>query len=468
MAHSGPRVARLALTAFLLFAIGLLSGSAAAKTKSFRAVRTTHRALIFAPSGVEPQRIGHAYVRYYRRVHAGDRRVHTRRASVSRRRVRRAVSSGSMLRVRRHSDGNKGTLKLRLTGGSGGADSGAAGDGAGAACTSGTASPTFHPGPCWRPYADTSPFNTPVPANAPPVPDSAALVANLNGGPGWRSFGDGDRHPSSPNLFFPDPGDTFTSLRATSYDFGVSGTNLQLQTGAQPSGGWGTDHDAQMAIAGLRSTATPLYQGGPSEYHGWHCSGRTSTTVTCENTGAERLDGDGIASGGMTAARFAGMAGLVRPEEFMAGHIDHALSVVVPCKGGTGNPNVFPADGNSGSVCPDPADAIPLGTHFQLDPDYAIPAGLPDWKVGMLRALQRYGGYASDTASSGSKAAVEFEGEGGYTYLGHPDPYLAWLKSQGIALEGSSPHQYGWLDLGAGWDHSRLRVVGVCAARGTC
>ncbi|MEK6273342.1 MAG: hypothetical protein AABM42_11975 [Actinomycetota bacterium] len=373
-----------------------------------------------------------------------------------------------MLRVRRHSDRNKGTLKLRLTGGSGGADSGAAGDGTGAACTSGTASPTIHPGPCWRPYADSSPFNTPVPANAPIVPDSAALVANLNGGPGQRTFGDPDRHLSSPNFYFPDPDDPFATLHATGLSNGIQDTRLKLPAGAQPSGGWGTDHDAQMAIADQRQAATPLYQGGPSEYHGWRCSGLTEATATCQNTGAEPLDGDGIASGGMTAARFAGMAGLVRPEEFMAGHIDHALTVVVPCKGGAANPNVFPADGNNGAVCSDPGEAIPLGTHFQLDPDYAIPAGLPDWKVGMLRALQRYGMYASDTASSGFKAAIEFEGEGGYTYLGHPDPYLAWLKSQGIALRGTPPHQYAWLDLGAGWDHSRLRVVEVCAAGGTC
>jgi hypothetical protein len=224
-----------------------------------------------------------------------------------------------------------------------------------------------------------------------------------------------------------------------------------------------------MTVVDQQGLANPAAAGGPSEYHAWQCRERTAdvpSTIWCRTADSEPLSGDGIDTHGQNAAHFGGLAGLVRPEEFIGGKIDHALIMAVSCSGAY----VYPASG-TGASCSDPSKAIPLGTHFQLNPNYVIPTGLPGWKVALLEALQKYGAYASDTMCGGcgtSRAAIEFEGEGSYTYLGYPDPYLAWLTSQGIPLRGTPPHQYAWLDLGAGWDHSQLRVVGTCAAQGSC
>ena len=51
---------------------------------------------------------------------------------------------------------------------------------AAAACAAPWLGPSSPP-PCWRPYADSSPFNQPIPAGARVTPDSARVVARLLG-----------------------------------------------------------------------------------------------------------------------------------------------------------------------------------------------------------------------------------------------------------------------------------------------
>src|SRR6185312_5135032 len=78
-----------------------------------------------------------------------------------------------------------------------------------------------------------------------------------------------------------------------------------------------------------------------------------------------RIDGSGLGSSAV-AARFGTLAGVLRPEEILAGRIDHALAISVRCDSGT---YVYPARQSSSSCASQglpAAGAPPLGTRFQL------------------------------------------------------------------------------------------------------
>lgn len=289
------------------------------------------------------------------------------------------------------------------------------------------------PGAGWRPYASSSPFNEPV-AGAAVVPNSAALVsaALANGAPGNLVAGTAETssdwgHP----VFFAQPSDPLYTLHATEGRNQLEGLRIPVPEYARPAGG----ADGHMTIVTPDGWEYDLWQAQPLPSGGG--------TLTFSNGGRTRIDGSGTGSAG-TAAGFGNIAGMIRAPELAAGHINHALFIVLKCAaqgtsfgyGATttsyGSSFVYPADHGGASCGSSNSNVPPLGARFSLAMSPAQIAALPvpSWKKTILTALAEYGGYVGDTGGSGF--GLMFESSTSYTALGLPDPLVSFAKANGL------------------------------------
>lgn len=327
--------------------------------------------------------------------------------------------------------------------------------------------PGSWPGGSWRPYSNSSPFNQPI-GTSKVVAGSAAmvsavlsrfgrpapLVAGASGTAG--DFG----HP----VYYAQPTDPQLTLRPTE-NWGnnpIAGVRIPVPTRAKPAGG----ADGHMTIV------TP----DGWEYDLWQAH-RAGSHLDFSWGGRTRIDGSGLGSGA-TAALFGGLAGVIRPEELAAGHIDHALFIVLKCTSNnesfghgvstspasTGDGSyVYPAE-HGGSVCGagDP-DLPPLGTRFMLDMTGAQIRALdvPNWKKTILTALARYGGYVGDTGGAGF--GFEFQSSATYTSFGTLDPLVAFARRNHIP-SWHGEYAFNMAD-GVNW-RRYLRIVAPPSADG--
>ena len=311
------------------------------------------------------------------------------------------------------------------------------------------------PGACWRPFAASSPFNRPIPEDAPLVSNSDAIVrrmVSLYGGPAKMTAGDADtEYDYSHPLYYPTASDPVFTLHCYETSWGtcpIEGHRIRIPDAARPAGGG----DAHLAVIDAASGwEYDLYKvrskpagGGVLEFR-W--GGRT------------RLDGDGLGTNA-NAAHFGLSAGIIRAEEIAAGQIDHALFMVVKCTAG----KVYPA-GGGGSQCADPTNAPAGGMRFQLDYSEAQIEALPvpRWKKTILHALATYGAYIGDTGGGGFN--FQFESGSSYTSFGEADRLVEWAKTQ----PGVSAYRGKYVfDVAKDVDWSRMRVIDPCAARAAC
>ncbi|HEX2085496.1 MAG TPA: hypothetical protein VHF89_07430, partial [Solirubrobacteraceae bacterium] len=313
------------------------------------------------------------------------------------------------------------------------------------------------PGGCWRPYSDDSPFNRPIPADAPSHPASDAIVRRTLGfGPlGHLVAGEADtdddwNHPT----YYSTPEDPLFTLHCYE-DWGkcdVEGMRIHVPDAARPAAG----RDAHLTVVDQQSGwEYDLYKvrskpagGGTLEFR-W--GGRT------------RIDGDGLRSDA-TASQFGNLAGIIRAPEMQAGRIAHALFMNARCDSGT---FVYPAtkNGRSCSAIGEPtADAPPMGARFQLTMSReeidALP--VPAWKKTVLRAMAEYGMYLGDT---GGAWGVSFESGSTYTSFGLEDEMVRFARENGVP-ERNGRYVFN-LREGIDWA-GRLRVVDPCVAERTC
>ncbi len=236
------------------------------------------------------------------------------------------------------------------------------------------------PEACWRPFAESSPFNRPIPAGAPLVANSQAIVqrmVSLYGGPGKMTAGDADTpYDYSHPLYYPRADDPVFTLHCYEASWGtcpIEGHRIRIPDAARPAGGG----DAHMAV---------IDEASGWEYDLYKVRSKPAGGGTLEFRwgGRTRLDGDGLGTNA-TAAHFGLSAGIIRAEEMAAGKIDHALFMVVKCTSG----KVYPALGG-GAQCADGTDAPAGGMRFQLAYTEAEIEALkvPRWKKTILHALR--------------------------------------------------------------------------------
>jgi hypothetical protein len=300
------------------------------------------------------------------------------------------------------------------------------------------------PGGDWRPYSDSSPFNAPISASAATVSQSAALVSSaLSGGvPSALTSGTaGTQYDWGKPVYFSQPTDPIYKLHATQ-SWGTSsaeGAQIPIPAGAMPAGA----ADAHMTIV------TP----DGWEYDLWGASKPAAGggTLNFQWGGRLRVDGSGVNSGvgAATASYFGNLAGMIRPEELAAGHINHALFIVLK---NTASSYVYPATHTDGGT----SGGVPMGTRFQLTMTDAQIAALavPAWKKTILTALAHYGGYVGDTGGNGF--GLQFQSGQTYTSLGFADPMINYAKTVGLSASNGISQ---W-DIGSGvaWS-TYLRAV---------
>jgi hypothetical protein len=318
-------------------------------------------------------------------------------------------------------------------------------------------SPTNQPGACWRPYSDSSPFNTPVGSDPNVASDSSKVVDRLmsfgtmdNIVAGASQTADDWMHP----IYFSSPSDPLYTIHCTMNSGQcntLDGMSLHIPAAAEPAGGG----DGHMAV---------IDQQTGWEWDFWQVHSKPSGggTLTVSSAGRTMITGDGLRSGA-TASYFGLAAGVIRGSEMEAGQIDHALFMVVKCTNGTA---VWPAatSKSSGQSCSSVglsnAGAPAMGQHFYLDmSDSAIDAlSVPDWQKTILHAMADYGMYVGDTG--GSSWGVQIESGASYTSFGEADPWVTFAQKVGAPSWNSS---YGrqWvfnMSHAVDWE-SKLRTV---------
>jgi len=313
----------------------------------------------------------------------------------------------------------------------------------------------------WRPYADTSPFNTRV-LNPTVRSDSAAIVNRTLGYTAPAPLGpapltvDVDRcsdwqHPRY-HAKATDP--QYRVSLIENWGTSTEGHVIRIPAGARPAMGvnnpCANSWDGHMAIV----------QPDGWEYDFWQV--RTLNTVPggigeirAQFGGRLRIDGDGR-GGGSTAPNFGLLAGRIRSEELINRDIPHALFMTVRCSNGT---NVYPAlGGGAGSRCADTTGAPPLGARFWLNYTDAEINALPvaEWKRTILRAFARYGAYFGDTGGPGF--GLMLESPETYRRLGQADPLAAWAAGQPEMVLSNGKHTMRLEDPDIDWA-GRLKVI---------
>src|SRR5215207_3135690 len=261
---------------------------------------------------------------------------------------------------------------------------------------------------CWRPYADSSPFNRPVPANPRLLSNSSAIINRLVG---WGKM---------------------QSLVA---------------------GHSGTDDDYWHPLYYSHSS-DPLYT--------------VRCTMYVSHGGKTLIDGAGLGSNA-TAAHFGLAAGAIRGAEVLRGEINHALFSQIKSSSGT---SVYPAaPGSTGAPCSNfglsNQDAPPMGARLWLALSDGEIDGLPvpAWKKTVLKAMARYGVLVGDTMGGNSSWGIQAESGSSYTSFGATDPWDT-VGEQAKAPAWNTGYVF---DVGSGVDWTRyLRVLDPCVSQGTC
>ena len=318
-----------------------------------------------------------------------------------------------------------------------------------------TAGPGAWPSGCWRPYADSSPFNQPLPASPRLLPNSSAIVRNVvstgpadkltvgNAGSEWDYW-----HPT----YYAKPSDPVFKLHCYE-DWGtcpIEGHAIHVPDAARPAAGG----DGHMTIVDAAS-------GWEYDLYKVRNKPAGGGTIDFRWGGRTRIDGDGLRSAA-TVSGFGNLAGVIRAQEMEAGEIRHALFMVIPCSSGE---KVFPATGGPGAPCDDRSDAPPMGARFQLamsDGEIAALA-VPKWKKTILRAMARYGMYFGDTG--GGSWGLQMESGSTYTSFGFEDAMVSFARRAGVAARDGKP--VFDIDPGVDWE-SKLRVVDPCVTAGNC
>jgi hypothetical protein len=315
------------------------------------------------------------------------------------------------------------------------------------------------PPACWRPYADTSPFNQEIPAGARGSPNSAKVVARLLGfGPLQHlTAGDAGRaNDYGRPTYFNHPGDPVFSVHCTERwgTCPIEGMRVRIPDAARVPGG----SDGHLSV---------VDQASGWEYDFWRVQSKPAGggEIVIAWGGRTRIDGDGLGSYAV-AARFGTLAGTLRAEELEAGKINHALAISVRCDSGR---FVYPAS-HAGASCD--SEGVPdgyapaMGTRFQLamTPTEIDALPVPAYRKTLLRAMARYGMYVADTG--GSWGIIQ-ESALVTTSFGLDDRWVDLAEAVG-APYWPPDHRYA-INVRDGVDWARyLRVIDPCVTERAC
>ncbi|MDQ6777644.1 MAG: hypothetical protein M3071_15850 [Actinomycetota bacterium] len=318
---------------------------------------------------------------------------------------------------------------------------------------------------CWLPFASgSSPWNRLLPANPALDPNNAAFQQHVARTPwafeqssGYSIDGGGSRP-----VYF-----------ATSADplFTVNCTHLYGATSCQGTDGVNTSgiqihapaHLLPSANGDAHLTVVETDTGDYYDFSKASVSGQTIKAGVGSHSNVNTGNGTGLHA---DASNTALLAGLLRPQELLSGHIDHALQLDAPC---TAKSYAYPATASNGEYCGQHwsetlTGAPPLGGMMKLNMTDAEIAGsgAPAWEQTVMTALAHYGGIFVDTNGTTRDDAIHIfqQDPRSWTSVGAPDQWQQVISQLG----GAS----GTLSSSVPIPANRLELLAACVAQGTC
>ena len=254
--------------------------------------------------------------------------------------------------------------------------------------SSGSTDTSAPPDELSQPFAEDSPFRTPIPADPEIDPNSAAMIRGVD----W----DGSAYVSTIEYGIP----IYTAAEHTPRysvpclitEWGpcpFDGLQVPIPDDAQPQ--YGSD--------GAMVVIDPDHR---KIYEFWRAD-HDNDSWTTQFGAVNDLDGSGW-GGASTGSGASRLAGVVRVAEIAQGSIPHALAMQTDnvCA------DVFRAPALKTDGRSTRPDCLPEGARLQLDPDLDLDSlGLSEAERLMAEALQRYGAFIMDV--SGSPLSIAFE-----------------------------------------------------------
>lgn len=279
------------------------------------------------------------------------------------------------------------------------------------------------PGVAWRPFSSSSPWNTPIPNQPPLDPDSADMVRELSYGglfvnlPEWSVpvYEVDSRYTRALPVYANRHNSDGTPIAGPGFETEPTPVPIPpYAAGARPQQPWDTDNgDMHLCIVDRhRGLAWGMWYakrglpGMPAQAPPDAWSTGLGAITDLAGSGvrppwdqAQRA-GDVQAANGPRASGFPLLAGLIRPEEILAGRIEHALVFAYPRL----RSEYFQSPASTSQVRQAQAShyrGIPTGGRIQLDPTIDL-ATLPLSRTGRIiaRCLQEYGAYCGDYAGA--------------------------------------------------------------------
>lgn len=255
----------------------------------------------------------------------------------------------------------------------------------------------------WRPFADSSPWNTRIAANAALHPDSAELIEDFSSVPGQDTLWMNIDEYGIP-LYWVDS----TNTQMVNVMAGLGGTGFR--TGAPAEGdvegrGLAPIPPGAMPAPGTDRHLLVVDRQTRMEW-GFFNAARSGATWRVDMAATQDLAGSGVrppkhdspwwAGHGPRACGFGLMAGLITVDEIKAGRIEHALVIAYPhIRSRYYTPPASTAQGTFAEAQPD--RGIMCGGRIQLDPGLDVTTlGLSRAGVAIARALQEYGAFVGD------------------------------------------------------------------------
>lgn len=292
---------------------------------------------------------------------------------------------------------------------SGGSGTGAVGGAGAVAGTGGATGSTV-----WRPFNDSSPWNTPIAANATVDPNSAQLITDFSTIPDQDAFWINIQDYSVPVYYVDSTTTPMVTVMA-----GLGGTGFRTgapKEGDTPGSGPAPIPSNAMPAVGTDAHLVVVDKTAGTEW-GFFNAAKSGANWKVDLAATLDLKGTGVrppdkntpwwAGHGPRACGFGLINGLITMDEVRAGKIEHALVIAYPHI--RSRYYTAPASTAQGTF----ADAMPnrgimCGGRMQLDPTLDVTTlGLSATGLMIARALQKYGALVGDYSGAVSLYADE-------------------------------------------------------------
>lgn len=251
-----------------------------------------------------------------------------------------------------------------------------------------------------RPFAASSPWNTPVPAGAKFTKVNWPASTGYNYNVAWDSY--------SPAVYVASPSDPLVSVPLPE-TWGRPPQTLKLHAPKEATGAAGTDGEV-------------IIVDGTTAHNFWQFKRTSATAATASAYGpADVVNDSGFGSGGKGAGILAigasMLGGLLVQAETDAGEIEHAIAMRVDsklAKSGFVAPAIAGDGGSSTGI-------VKEGERYAIPPGTVMPSGLSPLGQKLFRAMVKYGCIISDVAggTSGPRAQANAYDDATMTSLWH-------------------------------------------------